>query len=174
MQTHRAVSGGEETLRLLHRSFLPIQEPLTREECIELHREMLLEARETDIERGQTTIGPHRDDMAILLDDVEARVFASQGQQRAAVLALRLAEVTLMTEETGDLPLLLLDDIISELDPVRRGRFFGQLPDDVQAIVTTVEPPQVLEGVAIGQIFAVQSGEFTPLRHSDALMAKGA
>ncbi|MBN1475237.1 DNA replication and repair protein RecF, partial [Candidatus Sumerlaeota bacterium] len=55
-ETHRAVSGGEETLTLLHRSFLAVQEPLTREECIELHRELLLEARGSDIERGQTSV----------------------------------------------------------------------------------------------------------------------
>lgn len=160
--THCAVSGGAETLRLVHSGFLETDAPLTREECIARHRDLLLEARASDVERGVTSVGPHRDDLWIFLGDVDVRSAASQGQQRAVVLALRLAEVALMEEETGETPLLLLDDILSELDPERRQRLFAQIRPDVQTVVTTVEPPQALRGVPVGEIFTVDGGTFRP------------
>ena len=80
-------------------------------------------ARPVELRRGQTLVGPHRDDLAIELDGVDARAFGSRGQQRLLALALRLAEVLPVTEAAGTAPVLLLDDALSELDPdVRRQR----------------------------------------------------
>jgi DNA replication and repair protein RecF len=117
-------------------------------------------------------VGPHRDDLLVFIDDAEARTFASQGQHRAVILALRLAEVALIEDETGDAPTLLLDDILSELDPARRRHFFAQLPPHVQTIVTTVEPVEALEGIAVGQVYSVEQGRFTLLRQVDAATAQ--
>jgi DNA replication and repair protein RecF len=147
--THEAVSGRTEKLRLVHRGFPETQEPLTRDAAIDLHRRQLLAVRQDDIYRGRTSVGPHRDDLLVFIDDAEARTFASQGQHRAVILALRLAEVALIEDETGDAPTLLLDDILSELDPARRRHFFAQLPPHVQTIVTTVEPVEALEGIQV-------------------------
>src|SRR5260370_29958229 len=74
-----------------------------------------------DLRRGSTSIGPHRDDVRILLDGHEARGYGSQGQQRTAVVSLKLAEAELVARRTGERPVLLLDDVLSELDLERRG-----------------------------------------------------
>jgi DNA replication and repair protein RecF len=73
-----------------------------------------------ELDRGQTLVGPHRDDAACRLDGVDIGVYGSRGQQRSLALALKLSEAELMRERSGDAPILLLDDILSELDAARR------------------------------------------------------
>ena len=112
-----------------------------------------LEGRlERDLERGSTGIGPHLDDVAILSGDRDLRSFGSQGEQRLTVLALLLAEAELVTARRGVSPLLLLDDVLSELDPDRRRILAARLADYGQALITAtsasalpVEPAQRLE-----------------------------
>ena len=87
---------------------------------------MLTERREEDREAGSTARGCHREDIVLAINDRDARVYASQGQQRTAVLALKLSEAALMAENTGEEPLLLLDDVFSELDPNRRAHLLRQ------------------------------------------------
>jgi DNA replication and repair protein RecF len=77
-------------------------------------------ARDDDVRRGVTTVGPHRDDIGFAVDGVDLAAFGSRGQQRLAVVALKLAEVDLMTEVAGEPPVLLLDDVLSELDADHR------------------------------------------------------
>jgi DNA replication and repair protein RecF len=97
-----------------------------------------LEARtERDLERGTTSIGPHLDDVAVLAGDRDLRAFGSQGEQRLAVLALLLAEAELLEERRGVWPLLLLDDVLSELDPERRRILVDRLRATGQALVTS-------------------------------------
>jgi DNA replication and repair protein RecF len=76
-----------------------------------------------DIFKGLTSIGPHRDDLELTLNGESMKLFASQGQQRSAVLSMKLAELSILTEEIGERPVLLLDDVMSELDAVRRPAF---------------------------------------------------
>jgi len=97
---------------------------------------------EADLERGFTTHGPHRDDLAIVRDGRELRAFGSQGEQRLALLALLLAERAALAEERGSPPLLLLDDVMSELDADRRKRLVERL-DSGQSVVTTTDLAQV-------------------------------
>src|SRR5205807_8845020 len=112
-----------------------------------------LEARlDRDLERGSTGIGPHLDDVAILSGDRDLRSFGSQGEQRLTVLARLLAEAELVTARRGVSPLLLLDDVLSELDPDRRRILAARLADYGQALITAtsasalpVEPAQRLE-----------------------------
>lgn len=73
-----------------------------------------------ELESGQCLVGAHKDDLAITVDGADARTFASQGQTRTAALSLKLAERELFLEETGEAPVLLLDDVLSELDPFRQ------------------------------------------------------
>ncbi len=80
-----------------------------------------------DIDRGSTSIGPHRDDLELLIDGTSVRSFASQGQQRTAVLALKIAELEIIAEETGSMPVLLLDDVMSELDETRRKQLLSSI-----------------------------------------------
>ena len=92
----------------------------------------------TDLERGFTTHGPHRDDLVLLRDDRELRAFGSQGEQRLALLALLLAERAALQDERGAPPLLLLDDVMSELDADRRERLAERLRVG-QSVVTTTD-----------------------------------
>lgn len=115
-----------------------------------------LEARfERDLERGQTGLGPHLDDFGLLAGARDLRTFGSQGEQRLAVLALLLAEAELIAQRRGTPPLLLLDDVLSELDPERREILARRIRSFGQALVTTtsraalpLEPDQLLEVAA--------------------------
>jgi DNA replication and repair protein RecF len=106
-----------------------------------------------DLRRGSTTVGPHHDDIRLLLDGREARAYASQGQQRTAVVSLKLAEAALMTRRTGERPVLLLDDVLSELDGERRAALLGQVGGDGQVVITSVEagpfPPELIAGAMV-------------------------
>ena len=102
--------------------------------------EALTESRSRDIQAGVTRIGPHRDDVTFLLGGHAAGATASRGQQRSAALALRLAEVALSTQRTGDPPVLLLDDVLSELDGARRERVLAAAYAVDQVLVTTPDP----------------------------------
>jgi DNA replication and repair protein RecF len=105
-----------------------------------------LEARlDRDVERGTTGVGPHLRDAPITAAGRDLRAFGSQGEQRTAVLALVLAEAELLAERRGEPPLLLLDDVFSELDRERAERLVGQLPRGGQTVVTATERPTGLE-----------------------------
>lgn len=111
-----------------------------------------LDARtERDLERGTTSAGPHLDDVVVLAGDRDLRTYGSQGEQRLAVLSLLLAEAEVITDRRGTPPLLLLDDVLSELDSDRRKTLAGLLPAGGQTLITTtsasalpVEPSQLL------------------------------
>lgn len=93
-----------------------------------------------DLERGVTLVGPHRDDIEIQLDGAPARIFASQGEQRSLALSLRLAEHDLVADARRELPILLLDDVFSELDENRRRRVAEVVESGGQSFLTTTEP----------------------------------
>jgi DNA replication and repair protein RecF len=101
-----------------------------------------------DLRRGSTSIGPHHDDLGILLGGQEARAYGSQGQQRTAVVSLKLAEAALVARRTGERPVLLLDDVLSELDGERRAALLRQVAGEGQVIITSVEagpfPPDLM------------------------------
>jgi DNA replication and repair protein RecF len=113
--------------------------PRTRAATAEALAVELGERVEADIERGFTRHGPHRDDLALLRDGRELRAFGSQGEQRLALLALLLAEREALADERGAPPLLLLDDVMSELDADRRHRLVARLGAPGQSIVTTTD-----------------------------------
>jgi DNA replication and repair protein RecF len=119
----------------------------------------LAERRSADLDRGFTAHGPHRDELQLLLDGLPLRAYGSQGQQRAALLALLFAERTLLAERRARPPLMLLDDVMSELDSERRELLAGLLRSDGQSIVTTTEPDHV-PGTALsgGGLIRVEDG----------------
>ena len=112
-----------------------------------------------DLRRGSTTVGPHHDDLLIQLDGRDARSYASQGQQRTAVVSLKLAEAALVTRRAGERPVLLLDDVLSELDGERRTALLRQVASDGQVIITSAEmgpfPAELLAGA---RVWTVHSG----------------
>ncbi len=99
----------------------------------------LAAARDTDLRRGVSTVGPHRDELLIGLDGLPARTHASQGEQRTLALAMRLAAHRLVAERTGSTPVLVLDDVLSELDPDRATSLLGHLPPG-QIVITSASP----------------------------------
>ena len=119
----------------------------------------LAEARAADVRRGVCTVGPHRDEVVLALGDRLARTHASQGEQRTLALALRLASHRVVTEATGTPPVLLLDDVFSELDPGRSGALLANLPAG-QTLLTTASglPPAAEPDV----VFEVTAGTVTP------------
>lgn len=110
---------------------------LGRDELRDLFLDRLERGREEDLRRRQTCVGPHRDDVVFLIDGRDARSFGSQGQQRSVALALKMAEVELSGEILGEQPLLLLDDVMSELDESRRDAVMGFVSRGIQTVVTT-------------------------------------
>jgi DNA replication and repair protein RecF len=103
----------------------------------------LAKRRQADLERGFTAHGPHRDELQLLLGGVSLRAYGSQGQQRAALLALLFAERSLLGERRARPPLMLLDDVMSELDAERRELLASLLRSGGQAVITTTEPEHV-------------------------------
>ena len=112
-----------------------------------------------DLRRGSTSVGPHRDDLRILLDGQDARSYGSQGQQRTAVVSLKLAEAALIDRRTGERPVLLLDDVLSELDGDRRAALLNEVSAGGQVIITSVEagpfPPEL---IAKAMVWTVSQG----------------
>lgn len=115
----------------------------------------LRRAREDDLRRGVTTVGPHRDDVLLTLDDMPARTHASQGEQRTVALALRLAGHRLVAERTGTAPVVLLDDVFSELDLDRATALVSLVPD-AQVVVTAASG--VPDGVRVDTLVDLSLG----------------
>jgi DNA replication and repair protein RecF len=121
--------------------------------------EAMAERLERDVQRGTTSLGPHLRDVRIAAGDRELRSFGSQGEQRTAVLALVLAEADLLAERRGTPPLLLLDDVLSELDAGRRRALVEALPADGQTVVTATARAALPDGVEPAAHVEVVPGE---------------
>lgn len=114
--------------------------------------------RDVDIRRGFTSIGPHRDDLDILVNSINIKSFGSQGQQRTAALSLKLSEIDIIKEEVGEYPILLLDDVMSELD-IKRQRDLIHALKEVQTIVTTTDLKNLLDDyVSSGKVIEIEHG----------------
>ena len=105
--------------------------------------EALEQSRRVDYERRMTTVGPHRDEPGFSIDGHEARIHGSQGEQRTMALAVKLAAHRAVAAAVGEAPLLLLDDVFSELDPDRAAALAGALPDETQTLITSARPEDV-------------------------------
>ncbi|MCX8053594.1 MAG: DNA replication/repair protein RecF [Armatimonadetes bacterium] len=151
------LSGGAEELSV---SYKPTVECGDEDETRARLKEALLARRDTDISRGVTSVGPHRDDVSILVSGLPARDYASQGQQRSAAVALKLAEVDLMREATSESPVVLLDDVGAELDPGRRARIIELVAGRCQTFVTTTRLEEIISaGLDSATVFEVRSGK---------------
>lgn len=124
--------------------------------------EALATRRDADRRRGFTTFGPHRDELVIKLDGREVRTYGSQGQQRISLLALLLAECETIVDLTDRTPLILLDDVMSELDATRRRLLVERVAGIGQVMITATEAEHVPETDAIDAVLAVSDGVVTP------------
>lgn len=118
--------------------------------------QLLNDKMDQEIERQMVVIGPHRDDLQILLNDKPARLYASQGQQRSLVLSLKLAELELIRQEKGEFPLLLLDDVLSELDHFRREYLMNFIESSsIQTLITMTSAENYFRS---GALYFVEKG----------------
>jgi DNA replication and repair protein RecF len=146
---HYKISGGKEKLELFYQSDLNGGE----------YAQKLIENRQEDLRRGITGRGIHKDDIQILLGGIDARTFGSQGQQRTAALSMKLSELQLMESVTGEKPVLLLDDVMSELDEKRQDFLLNSI-EDCQTILTCTQlPPKVY-----GDVYRVSAGSMEKMR----------
>ncbi|TCO78069.1 DNA replication/repair protein RecF [Marinisporobacter balticus] len=133
---HRKITESKENLEVKYMTNIDVKN--TFEATMESFRCKLKESLTIDLQRGSTTVGPHRDDLGVFVNEVDIRSFGSQGQQRTSALSLKLAEIELIKGETGEYPILLLDDVMSELD-INRQKFLIKALRDVQIFITTTE-----------------------------------
>ena len=128
-------------------------------EICEYLKNELEQRKNEEIARHQSCVGPHRDDIEFKINGIDAVKFASQGQQRTLVLALKLGELQIIKEKTGYSPILLLDDVLAELDEVRQNYLLKSIDDDVQTIITSVDTllfeEEFLKDV---QIYLIENG----------------
>ncbi len=122
--------------------------------------EALKQSRKDDLKAGYTTVGPHRDDLQLLLDEKPVKTYGSQGQQRSVVLALKMAEADVLKGITGEQPVLLLDDVMSELDPKRQDTILNYAGTG-QVFVTCCDPSPVIR-LTQGDVFEVSGGIIRP------------
>jgi DNA replication and repair protein RecF len=109
------------------------------EDTAEVFTEALQAARAKEIAQGMSLVGPHRDDLRFFVNDIDAGIYASRGQQRTVALSLKLAEARLMLSETKEHPILLLDDVLSELDAQRRHHLLESARKYEQVLITTTD-----------------------------------
>lgn len=165
-EIYAGLSGGREAFTACYQTVLePGREPgpAVPEESPAALESQLLELyrrnRRSDIEAGVTTQGPHRDELAVCLDGASARSFGSQGQQRSCVLALKLAESALLTQLNGEPPVILLDDVMSELDNARRSYILNHLTGK-QVFITCCDEGY-FRTLEEGRIFQMKGGMLT-------------
>lgn len=143
-EKHKEISA-EETLTLKYNSTilgdinLETRYPNTTEYIAKLFKEKLDEKKQEEIIRAQSVVGPHRDDITYFINNIEAKKFASQGQQRTIVLALKLAELNLIKEKIQTNAILLLDDVLAELDDLRQNFLLHAIGEETQTIITSVD-----------------------------------
>lgn len=129
---NRRITGGREQLSVFYQPNIPMDSPQGVRESL---LQALANGVQEDLRRGYTQAGPHRDDMGIRLGETDVRVYGSQGQQRTAALSIKLSELALLREEKGEAPVLILDDVLSELDQTRR-RLLLESVKDCQCFLT--------------------------------------
>jgi len=159
----RQITEGSEDLELEYDISLEgFSRKLGEVELKKIFKDNLFKNREQEINRGYTVIGPHRDDLILKVNEKELRKYGSQGQQRTAALALKLAELEFMKSETGEYPVLLLDDVFSELDSSRRGTLLEVIADNIQTIITATDEEN-LSGLRNNSynIYEVNQGRIT-------------
>jgi DNA replication and repair protein RecF len=140
-ELHHQLSGGLERLNLVYQPTLAVQPNADEASLGDVYRAELSQQRRREIERGATLVGPHRDEIRFLVNDqVDLGKFGSRGQQRTAVVALKLAEMDWMRQRTGEWPILLLDEVLAELDEFRRDFLLTQVNGVEQALITTTDP----------------------------------
>ena len=155
---HRDFSGGREDLKLCYQTVSTVTDPLAgTKEIFDRLLEHQESHRRAEIEARQCLSGPHKDDLEVLLSGLSAKQFASQGQTRTAALSLKLASREIFKETTGQWPILLLDDVLSELDQRRQDFVLGRI-EGGQVFITCCEEEKT-ERLSGGKVFRIKNGQ---------------
>ena len=158
---HLACSGGRETLSVEYRTVSAVTDPAAPPDAVEAQLRAHMEAHErAEIAAKQCLSGPHKDDLYVRIDGRDARAWSSQGQTRTAALALKLAEREILRNASGEYPVLLLDDVLSELDPVRQSYILREI-DGGQRFLTCCEEDRLPDNLP-GQVYRVHAGSVSP------------
>ena len=148
---HERLTGGKENIFVFYE---PSNKDINLEQAIKKNREK-------DIRMKSTSVGPHRDDIGFKIDGLDIRKFGSQGQQRTAALALKLSEIEIVKKVTKDTPILLLDDVLSELDKNRQNYLLDSICDIQTLITCTGVDDFVNHRFSINKMFHVEKGNVT-------------
>ncbi|WP_414541907.1 DNA replication/repair protein RecF [Nostoc sp. CCY0012] len=156
---HASISGSTEVLQINYLPSVPLEE--NQPEVIKQAFLTKIQQRSAaELSRGTTLVGPHRDEVELIINQTPARQYGSQGQQRTLVLALKLAELQLIEEVIQEPPLLLLDDVLAELDPSRQNQLLDAIQDRFQTLITTTHLSSFdAQWLNSSQILFVKSGE---------------
>lgn len=154
---HSGITGGEENLEIKYDPNLSIQPTVEDQEA--RFYETLKMSFDSDLRNRSTQVGPHRDDISFFVNGVDMRAFGSQGQQRTCALSLKLAELSLIKEDTGENPILILDDVMSELDQRRQEFLIETLRENQLFITTTDMDSNILSRIQNARIFRVKEGK---------------
>ena len=149
---HEQISGNTEKIEFVYEANVP--------EDTEQILHKLSGNFEQDLRLGTTSVGPHRDDIGIKINDIDVRTYGSQGQKRTSALSMKLAEVEMMEQEIGQSPILLLDDVMSELDENRQ-RFLVNCIEKHQTVITCTGVEDSIRKMQQAHIFHVEGGRIT-------------
>ena len=134
---HSGISRNLETLEIVYKPSLDVSDNQEWSKMVDIYEQKFNGIREREIDRGVTLIGPHRDDLQFIVNGRDVQTFGSQGQQRTTALSVKLAEIELIHSEIKEYPILLLDDVLSELDDYRQSHLLNTIQGKVQTFVTT-------------------------------------
>lgn len=163
-EKHKNIANGEILTLAYETSLIEnvSNSDLSNAEILALFKMQLEEKKQEEIARGQSVVGPHRDDISFFINGIDSKKFASQGQQRTIVLALKLAELEIIRNKIGESAILLLDDVLAELDNIRQNYLLNAIEKDTQTIITSVDTlhfdERFLEEV---EIFNITSNNIT-------------
>ncbi|WP_077623781.1 DNA replication/repair protein RecF [Sediminibacillus massiliensis] len=156
---HKGISRGLEELEIHYDGSVEVSEEWNREKITSIYTQKFSEMENREVERGNTLIGPHRDDLFFLVNQKDVQTYGSQGQQRTTALSLKLAEIELINNEVGEYPILLLDDVLSELDDFRQSHLLHTIQGKVQTFVSTTSVDGIKhETLEKAELFRIEKG----------------
>ncbi|MEG6522708.1 DNA replication/repair protein RecF [Desulfotomaculum sp. 1211_IL3151] len=159
---HFSLTGGAEELQVKYLSSLVLEPGLTEGNIYQVFLNSSKKIRQMELQRCQTLLGPHRDDLSLAINGIEAKTFGSQGQQRTVTLSLKLSQLDLWHHEFGFYPVLLLDDVLFELDQARQAMLVNKVMNKVQTFITTSVTGGIEENIrGAGVLWQVHAGNLT-------------
>lgn len=156
---HYSISRELENMEIRYRPVSGMDVDWSAEQMADHLAAKIKEQSQRELERGVTLVGPHRDDLQFIVNGYDVQTYGSQGQQRTTALSLKLAEIELIKQEVNDTPILLLDDVLSELDDYRQSHLLNTIKGEVQTFVTTTSVEGIEhETIRESEMFHVKQG----------------